>query len=117
MRTALRALLLAFALCGADGATAHALSMQECFEGGDFIVNAARGRDNGIGRQAFLDRLVDDIALIQAFPPALRWFVADSADAEFLYAESARVFDGPLPPEKHRAQFLDRCFDRMEPAS
>jgi hypothetical protein len=113
MRTSRGALLLAFALCAADGAAAHALSMQECFEGGDFIVNAARGRDNGIRRQAFLDRLVGDIALIQAFPPELRWFVADPADAEFLYAEATQVFDAPQAPEAHRSEFLARCFERM----
>ena len=93
-------------------ADAHVLSLEECLEGGDFIAHAAQARDNGSTKAEFLDRLVADILLIQAFPPQLRWFIADPGDAEFLHAETARVFDSPLHPEAHRAQFLSRCFER-----
>jgi hypothetical protein len=117
MHTWLGAVLIGSAMVAANDAAAHGFTLQECFEGGDFIVNAAKGRDNGIRKDVFLDKLVADVALIQAFPPQLRWFVADPTDAEFLYEESARVFDEPQPPEQHRAQFLDRCFNRMAPAS
>jgi len=96
----------------ASPAAAHALSPQECFEGGDFIAHAAQSRDNGMTREAFLGKLVDDIRLIQSFPPSLRWFVVDPADAEFLHAEAAQIFDVPDAPEAHRARFLSRCFDR-----
>jgi hypothetical protein len=114
MRALLAVLLLGMALGVASQAAAHALSLQECFEGGDFIAHAAEARDNGMTKSAFLDRLVADIRLIRAFPPELRWFVADPEDAEFLHAESSKVFDTAQEPETHRAQFLQRCFDRSE---
>ena len=101
-----------FALLLASPAAAHPLSPQECLEGGDFIAHAAQSRDNGMTREAFLGKLVDDIRLIQSFPPSLRWFVVDPADAEFLHAEASDIFDVPDAPEAHRARFLARCFDR-----
>jgi hypothetical protein len=84
----------------------------ECIEGSEFIANAARARDNGIAREAFLDRLEADFAAIRAFPPALRWFARDSDDERFLYEAAARVFDRPQPPERHHADFLAGCLDR-----
>jgi hypothetical protein len=109
-----RALALLLGLSASLGvpADAHTPSPQECLEGGDFIAHAAESRDHGMARAEFLDKLVADIYLIQAFPPSLRWFVVDPDDAEFLRDESARVFDAPLPPEAHRGQFLARCFER-----
>jgi hypothetical protein len=91
---------------------AHPLSLQECFEGGDFIAHAAQARDNGMTKAAFNDKLLADFYLIQAFPPELRWFVQDPEDAEFLLFEATTVFDEPRPPEAHRTEFLSRCFDR-----
>jgi hypothetical protein len=112
MRVAFALGLLALVARAASPAAAHTLSPQECFEAGDFIAHAAQSRDNGMTREVFLDKLVDDIRLIQTFPPSLRWFVVDPEDAEFLHAESSRVFDAPKLPEAHRAQFLSHCFDR-----
>ena len=110
------ALWLAIAALGASPqAIAHAPSKQECVEGGDFIAHAADARDNGMSKSAFLDRLKADITLIQAFPPDLRWFAADSEDAEFLLSESSDVFDSPQDSESHRAQFLEHCFERAKP--
>lgn len=114
MRALLAVMVLGMVLAASSRAGAHALSLQECLEGGDFVAHAAQARDNGVTRAVFLDRLVADIRLIQSFPAPLRWFVADADDAEFLHAESARVFDAPDAPETHRAQFLKRCFDRSE---
>ena len=114
MRALLTTMLLGFAATAAQAVAAHPLSLQECFEGGDFIANAAQARDNGMIKSEFLDHLVADIRLIQAFPPQLRWFVADAEDAEFLHAEASRTFDVPRQPEAHRAEFLSRCFDRLE---
>ena len=111
MRAWFLAVGFAMAVAPLCPAAAHALSVQECLEGGDFIANAAHARDNGVTRSEFLDRLVGDIQLIQSFPPQLRWFVVDPDDAEFLHAEVSRVFDAPTRPESHRAQFLSRCFD------
>jgi hypothetical protein len=102
---------------GAMLASAHPLSLQECFEGGDFIAHAAEARDNGMTKAAFKDKLLADIYLIQAFPPDLRWFVQDPEDGEFLLAEATTVFDRPQTPEAHRSGFLSRCFDRKLGAS
>ena len=105
-------LLLGWLAVAAAPAQAHALSLQECFEGGDFIAHAAQARDNGMTKRAFNDKLLADIYLIQAFPPELRWFVQDPDDAEFLVMEATLVFDWPQVPESHRTEFLSRCFDR-----
>ena len=111
MRTWPALLLFVVATAANAPAGAHERTLQECLEGGDFIANAAFSRDNGVAREAFLGRLVDDIRLIQAFPPHLRWFVVDAEDAEFLHEEASKVFDTPQRPEAHRAQFLSRCFE------
>ena len=106
------ALIVGLATLCSMPAMGHPPSLQDCFEGGDFIANAAHARENGMPKSVFIDRLVADVYAIQAFPRQLRWFVADPEDAEFLLAEASNVFDRPLPPEAHRADFLSRCFDR-----
>ena len=111
MRTWPALLLFVVATAACAPAAGHQRTLQECLEGGDFIANAASSRDNGVTREAFLGRLVDDIRLIQAFPPQLRWFVVDSEDAELLHEEARKVFDMPLRAEAHRARFLSRCFE------
>jgi hypothetical protein len=105
--------LIAFAAGVRAPAAAHVPTLDECFEGGDFIAHAAQARDNGMTKEEFLARLVADIRLIQAYPPQLRWFVADADDAAFLHEEAARVFDARRSPDVHRAQFLSHCFDRV----
>ena len=86
--------------------------MSECFEGSDFIANAAHARENGVSRAAFLGRLEEDLELIQAYPPQLRWFAKDRDDEVFLYESARQVFDNPAAPEQHRARFLAACLDR-----
>jgi hypothetical protein len=88
-------------------------SMDECFEGADFIGNAALSRDAGMTGEAFLDRMEQDFVLIQAFPNELRWFVHDSDDESFLLHEARDVFDHPGPPDRHRRAFLHACVDRI----
>ncbi len=112
MRASHSLLFIAFAAGAHAPAVAHVPTLQECFEGGDFIAHAAEARDNGMAREEFLERLVADIRLIQAYPPQLRWFVADADDATFLHEEASRVFDVRRTPDAHRAQFLSHCFDR-----
>jgi hypothetical protein len=104
----LAAAMLAVALPG----TASNLSVAECFEGSDFIANAAQARENGVSRTEFLGRLDDDIELIQAYPPQLRWFAKDREDERFLVESAQQVFDSPETPERHRASFLAACFTR-----
>jgi hypothetical protein len=84
-------------------------SSRECSEGGDFIRNAALSRDGGTTREFFVGRLEEDLSIIKAFPPALRWFVHNAEDEAFLRAEVEAVFDAPEPSEQHRAGFLERC--------
>ena len=87
-------------------------SSRECSEGGDFIRNAALSRDGGTTREFFVGRLEEDLSIIKAFPPALRWFVHNPDDEVFLRSEVAAVFDAPEPSEQHRTGFLERCAQR-----
>lgn len=106
-------LVLALAVYPDGPAGAHSLSLEECREGGEFIRHAAMSRDAGITRQFFMDRLEQDIALIQAFPPELRWFVQDDYDARLLSAAAASVFDSPGSPEQHEARFVSDCIQAV----
>ena len=90
-------------------ATAHPLTLAECAEGGEFIRNAALARDAGASREFFVSKLEEDLLLIQAFPPQLRWFVQDAMDEEFLSRRVARVFEKPMKPEQHEAAFISDC--------
>lgn len=96
----------------AAAAQAGAPTVAECLEGSDFIVNAAVARDHGMPRATFIAKLEDDLLLIRAFPPELRWFAKDVDDERFLVWSAQRVFDQPLAPEAHRVRFLDACFAR-----
>jgi len=102
--------LLATALswmCSA--ASAHELTLDECLEGSEFIKHAAMSRDYGIKREDFLERMHADIMAIQQFPPQLRWFVQDDADAALLTGAAERVFDSPREPGAHESDFLQTC--------
>ncbi|HTP60979.1 MAG TPA: hypothetical protein VMJ14_02750 [Burkholderiales bacterium] len=89
--------------------SAETQSERECVEGGDFIRNAARARDNGVTREFFIGHLEEDFVLIRSFAPASRWFVHDEDDEAYLRAEVEAVFDAPQSSEQHRADFLKRC--------
>lgn len=105
------AVLLAgvIALTAPGLAGAHPLTLEECTEGGEFIRHAAMSRDAGITRQLFMSRFAEDIALIRAFPPELRWFVQDEQDERLLGSAAERVFDRPMKPEQHEAAFVSDC--------
>ncbi|MEO8005973.1 MAG: hypothetical protein ABI771_13750, partial [Betaproteobacteria bacterium] len=90
-------------------AQAHELSRVECSEGGEFIRNAALARDAGITREFFVNKLAEDLMLIQSFPPDLRWFVQDAGDEQLLSDAVFKVFDEPMPAEKHEAEFVGVC--------
>lgn len=94
------------------GTAAGAHTVAECFEGSDFIANAARARDNGMSRSGFLNRLEEDLVMIRAYPSALRWFAQNAEDERLLYDAAAEVFDAPRRPDAHRARFLELCFER-----
>jgi hypothetical protein len=104
---------LLIALMCSQGAQSHVLSEQECSEGGDFIRNAALSRDGGMSGSTFLGKFSDDLVLIKAFPPELRWFVQDQADEDFLFAKAAEVFEKPEDPEIHQRRFLTECAGRQ----
>jgi len=116
MRMTPRCLAAAVALCallGVEHAAASRPSLTECFEGSDFIANAARSRDAGMSEESFLGRMQEDFVAIQTFPSELRWFVHDADDEAFLLAAAREVFDHPASPESHRQRFLEQCVDRM----
>ena len=112
MRYALAA-AAALSLLLAMPAQAGVPTLAECFEASDFIANAARARDNGMGREAFLARMEADFIVIRAFPPALRWFVRDGDDERFLLDAAARVFDRPRQADGHQSDFLADCLARL----
>ena len=88
---------------------AHALSPDECVEGGDFIRNAALSRDNGMDGTTFVTKMLADLVAIRSFPPAIRWFVQDQQDEDLLVKAAVAVFENPLDPETHRHGFLGSC--------
>ena len=101
--------LFALTIIWVAQATAHPLTLAECAEGGEFVRNAALARDAGASREFFIGKLEEDLLLIQAFPPQLRWFVQDAMDEEFLSRRVARVFEKPMKPEQHEAAFISDC--------
>src|SRR5262245_20389256 len=114
LTTLAKQLVLAAAIGGLSCATvAHELTLAECAEGSDFIMHAAMSRQNGMTREAFLERMESDIRLIQAFPPHLRWFVQDEDDEELLTSAARLVFDSPREPESHQSEFLAACAARV----
>lgn len=96
-------------------AIAHELTRAECDEGGEFIRNAALARDAGITREFFVNKLTEDLMLIQSFPPHLRWFVQDAGDEQLLSNAVFKVFDNPMPAEKHEAEFIHACLRNGAP--
>jgi hypothetical protein len=102
-------MVLSLAAAAAYGGTP---TLSECAEASEFIANAARARDAGLAREAFLSRMRDDFIVIRAFPPALRWFARDDDDERFLLAAAADVWNRPRPPDEHRAAVLGECVAR-----
>jgi hypothetical protein len=90
-------------------ASAHPVSVQECSEGGEFIGNAARSRDAGMTREAFLERFEHDVVMLEALPSEYRWFIQDEADAQYLREAIQEVFDAPKAPITHEMEFISRC--------
>lgn len=109
MRRIVVVLAALFVLISAGPAASRSIPLEECIEGGEFIKHAAMSRDAGITRKFFMNKLEEDIMLIQAFPPYLRWFVQDESDEKLLTGAAARVFDEPLAPEEHEAGFIEEC--------
>jgi len=101
------------ALACVTSVAAHDLTADECQEGAEFIEHAAMSRENGLSREDFLRRMQEDLQAIQAFPPALRWFVQDAADEELLVGAAVQVFDAPRAPEDHRNDFEHACAERV----
>lgn len=89
--------------------SAHPLTLEECAQGGEFIRHAAMSRDAGMTKQVFMNRFAEDLVLIQAFPPELRWFVQDEHDERLLGTAAEKVFDQPMKPEQHEAAFVSDC--------
>ncbi len=93
-------------------AQAHSLTRQECTEGSDFIKNAALSRDNGLDGTTFISNTQADFEVIKSFPAALRWFVQDKQDEDYLLAAIVEVFQNPLQPGEHQQRFFAQCLTR-----
>ncbi len=106
------AVIALFGVAAFATANAHPLSRQECNEGRDFITNAALARDNGMDGMNFMQRAIDDLSAIKAYPPHLRWFVQDERDEDFLLKAISRVFSEPADPQSHGRDFLAACLQR-----
>ena len=116
MKKAARRIAAGIAACGSMFALscfASHPSLTECFEGSDFVGNAALSRENGMSAKKFIDRMQEDFRLIHAYPQELRWFVHDPDDEAYLTGAAREVFERPALPEEHRRIFLESCFARM----
>src|SRR5437660_12267088 len=85
--------LIVAALSAPLCASASVPTLSDCLEASDFIANAALSRDNGMTRDAFINRLNGDFAAIRAFPAELRWVVRDGDGEGCLVDAAAHVLD------------------------
>jgi hypothetical protein len=106
MRSFLLGLCLA---CCAVGVQAIEVDAGECREGAQFIGNAAQSRKNGASKEMFVGKLEEDLVVLANIPPELRWFAHGDAEAEFLRAAVADVFEFPREPAEHAKTFLHDC--------
>ena len=93
---------------------AHALSLDECSEGSDFIRNAALARDEGLQERQFVAQFQADVQALQRLPAELRWFVQDKDDEAFLLSAVRDVFRKPRPAAVHQTQFALACVRLIE---
>jgi hypothetical protein len=117
MRVSLtKTILLAAALVlgASQTALARKPTVQECREAGEFIRNAALSRDNGMKRDAFIDRLQGDLMAIRGHPPSMRWFAQDEEDEAFLISIAESVFDQPKKSTEHETDMLHKCLARVD---
>jgi hypothetical protein len=101
-------------MLAAPAVDAHALSLEECAEGSDFIRNAALARDDGMTERQFVAQFHADVQALQRLPAELRWFVQDKDDEIFLLSAVQEVFRKPRPAEVHQAQFAMACVRLIE---
>lgn len=112
MKQAAAALALTLAALTAQGIE---VEPGECREASQFIGNAARARDNGIGRERFVGRFDEDALLLESYPPESRWFIRGNDELRFLRAAVLGVFDAPRPPAAHERDFLAACLNAAGP--
>ncbi len=110
------AIVAAAGLLAMPAAQAHALSLDECSEGSDFIRNAALARDEGMPERQFIAQFQADVQALQRLPAELRWFVQDKDDERFLLSAVLEVFRKPKPATVHQAQFAMACVRLIEEA-
>ena len=112
LRTGLIAVCVAASIATV-AARASTPTSTECAEGAEFIGNAAQARENGMSKDAFIDRMESDFEMIRVFPNELRWFAHDQDDESFLLDAARDVFDRPRAPQLHRASFFRACIGRL----
>jgi len=106
----MRSFLLGICLtCSVFGAQAIEVDAGECSEGAQFIGNAAQSRKNGATKEMFVTKLDEDLFVLAAIPPELRWFAHGDAEAQFLREAVLNVFEFPRDPKEHAIEFLASC--------
>jgi hypothetical protein len=106
----MRSFLLGICLtCSVFGAQAIEVDAGECSEGAQFIGNAAQSRKNGATKEMFVTKLDEDLFVLAAIPPELRWFAHGDAEAQFLREAVLNVFEFPRDPKEHAIEFLANC--------
>lgn len=106
MRSFLLGICLTFSALGAQAIEVDA---GECREGAQFIGNAAQSRINGATKDMFVGKLEEDLFVLASIPPEHRWFAHGDAEADFLRAAVADVFEFPRDPGEHAKSFLRDC--------
>src|SRR6267142_2099653 len=106
----MRSFLLGICLtCSVFGAQAIEVDAGECSEGAQFIGYAAQSRKNGATKEMFVTKLDEDLFVLAAIPPELRWFAHGDAEAHFLREAVLNVFEFPRDPREHATAFLSSC--------
>jgi len=57
----------------------------------------------------FVTKLDEDLFVLAAIPPELRWFAHGDAEAQFLREAVLNVFEFPRDPKEHAIEFLASC--------
>jgi hypothetical protein len=90
----------------------NAVTTDECYEGSQFIENAALLRESGKiegVKENFISQMFEDFEKLKSVPEELRWFVQNENDEFFILNQALKVWENKKEPSKHREEFLFDC--------